>query len=321
MPADLPATPTVSRRGFVTATAASLAAGAFVSASSGSRAAETPSEPFRYCFNTSTIRGQKLGIVKEIELVAKAGYHGIEPWIDELDEYVKAGGSLADLKKRIADHGLTVESAIGFAAFLHEDAAERQKGLEDAKRCMGLVRDIGGTRIAAPPVGVTDRTGLDLFQLATRFRALVELGRQEGVLPQLELWGFAKTLSHLGEVAFLAAESGEADALCLLDVYHIYKGGSAFGGLGMFPGSRMKCFHVNDYPADPARDAIKDEHRVYPGDGVAPLDEIFQTLRHNSFQGVLSLELFNRTYWQQDAYEVVKTGLEKTRAAVAKAFG
>lgn len=298
-----------------------MAAGAFVTASPAGQAAETATEPFRYCLNTSTIRGQNLGIVQEVELAAKAGYHGIEPWINELDKYVKDGGSLADLKKRIADHGLTVESAIGFAAFLHEDPAERQKGLDEAKRCMALVREIGGTRIAAPPVGVTDKTGLDLFQLSARFRALVELGRKEGVLPQLELWGFAKTLSHLGEVAFLAAECGEADALCLLDVYHIYKGGSAFGGLGMFPGSRMKCFHVNDYPAEPPRDTIKDEHRVYPGDGVAPLGEVFRTLRDNQFRGALSLELFNRSYWQQDAFEVVKTGLEKTRAAVAKALG
>lgn len=310
-----------SRRSFVSAAISSVAAGAFVASARSGQAAESPAEPFRYCLNTSTIRGQNLGIVQEVELAAKAGYHGIEPWINELDKYVKDGGSLADLKQRIADHGLTVESAIGFSAFLHEDPAERQKGLDEAKRCMALVRDIGGTRIAAPPVGVTDKTGLDLFQLSDRFRALVELGRQEGVLPQLELWGFAKTLAHLGEVAFIAAECGQPDALCLLDVYHIYKGGSGFGGLGMFPGSRMQCFHVNDYPADPPRDAIKDEHRVYPGDGVAPLGEIFRTLSDNQYCGVLSLELFNRSYWQQDAFEVVKTGLEKTRAAVTKALG
>lgn len=298
--------------------AATVAAGAYVAPTATVRAAAAG--PFRFCLNTSTIRGQKLGIVQEIELASKAGYDGIEPWINELDDYVKQGGSLPDLKKRIADAGLTVESAIGFAAFLHEDAAERQKGLDEAKRAMRLVRAIGGTRIAAPPVGVTDKTGLNLFDLAARFAALVELGRQEGVWPQLELWGFSKTLSHLGEVAFLAAECGDAGALCLLDVYHIYKGGSAFPGLGMFAGTRMQCFHVNDYPADPPRDTINDSHRVYPGDGVAPLNDIFRTLRDNGFRGALSLELFNRTYWEQDAFDVVRTGLEKTKAAVARAL-
>jgi hypothetical protein len=30
----------------------------------------------------------------------------------------------------------------------------------------------------------------------------------------------------------------------------------------------------------------------------------------------LSLELFNETYWKQDALEVARTGLEKMRAVV-----
>jgi sugar phosphate isomerase/epimerase len=38
------------------------------------------------------------------------------------------------------------------------------------------------------------------------------------------------------------------------------------------------------------------------------------------YRGYLSLELFNREYWKQDAFQVAKTGLEKTRAAVRKAL-
>ncbi|MFN0197495.1 MAG: hypothetical protein ACKVT0_12185 [Planctomycetaceae bacterium] len=34
------------------------------------------------------------------------------------------------------------------------------------------------------------------------------------------------------------------------------------------------------------------------------------------FEGTLSLELFNRDYWQQDALTVSKTGLEKMQASV-----
>ena len=73
---------------------------------------------FHYCFNTSTIRGQKLSLVEEIDIVAQAGYQAIEPWVSEIEAYVKQGGSLPDLKKRIADLGLTVESAIGFAQWI-----------------------------------------------------------------------------------------------------------------------------------------------------------------------------------------------------------
>src|SRR5438477_7050218 len=118
--------------------------------------------PFRFCLNTSTIRGQKLGILKEIEVAANAGYDALEPWVDSIKEYVEHGGVLADLKKRISDSGLTVESAIGFPDWIVEDEARRAKGLERAKREMDLVAQIGGKRFAASPAGATDLPKLAL---------------------------------------------------------------------------------------------------------------------------------------------------------------
>src|SRR5271157_4535185 len=53
--------------------------------------------PFLFSLNMATLRGQKLGIVKEVETTAKAGYDAIEPWVDTLQEYVRGGGSLKDL--------------------------------------------------------------------------------------------------------------------------------------------------------------------------------------------------------------------------------
>ena len=314
----------LSRRGFIAASAATLALTGSTRAQE-TKPVPTSTHPFRYCLNTSTIRecdykGKKVDILAGIEVASKAGYSGIEPWINELDRYTKDGGSLPDLRKRIADAGLKVESAIGFAAFLHEDEEQRKKGLEEAKRCMGLVHAIGGERLAAPPVGVTDKTGLDPLKLAERYHALCELGQAEGILPQLELWGFSKTLARLGEVAFVGIEAAHPWACFLLDVYHIYKGGSDFEGLAMFAGRRMHNFHVNDYPGEPPRATINDANRVYPGDGIAPLSKIFRTLHDNGYRGVVSLELFNRDYWKQDAFEVANTGLQKTKAAVAKAF-
>lgn len=303
---------------------AGLAAGATAAAST-LPAAETARKgnamkPFAYCLNTSTIRGQKLGIEKEIELAAKAGYDAIEPWINELDDYVKAGGSLKDLARRIADHGLTVASAIGFAQWIVDDDAQRAKGLEEAKRTMDIVAQLGGKHIAAPPAGATDKPGLDLFKAAKRYGALAELGHKMGVVPQVEVWGFSKNLSRLGETVFVAVESGHRDACLLLDVYHIYKGGSSFDGIRLLGGAGMHVFHVNDYPARPPRESINDADRVYPGDGVAPLNQLFRDLRDAGFCGTLSLELFNRTYWEQDAFEVARTGLEKTKAAVQRAL-
>lgn len=311
----------LNRREMLATAGGLLAAGiaAPATAMAGTSRTRTAAEPFGYCFNTSTIRGQKLGIVEQINLTSQAGYDSIEPWLRDIDEYVKAGGSLSDLRKRINDAGLTVESAIGFAQWIVDDEAERKQGLEVAKRDMDTLRQIGGIRIAAPPTGATKQTDLNLFAAAKRYRALLELGDQMDVIPQVEVWGFSSSLSRLGESMFVAIESGHPKACLLPDVYHIYKGGSDFAGLGLLSGSAIQVFHVNDYPADPPRATINDSHRVYPGDGVAPLTDIFRMIYQAGFRGTLSLELFNRDYWQQDPLEVARIGLQKTKAAVLQA--
>jgi sugar phosphate isomerase/epimerase len=278
---------------------------------------ESAPKTFDFCLNTSTIRGQ--GLVEEIEIAAKAGYQGIEPWVREIDEYVQKGGSLDDLRKRIADLGLSVESAVGFPQWIVDDDERRAKGLEEAKRNMDLVQRIGGKRLAAPPVGATDQTDVNLLAVADRYRVLLELGDQMGVVPQLELWGFSKALSRLGECAMVAIERRHPRACLLLDVYHLYKGGSEFTGLRLVRGAALHVIHMNDYPATPPRSEITDAHRVYPGDGVAPLEFILGDLWDIGFRGMLSLELFNRDYWIQDALTVAKTGIEKMRGAVSRA--
>ena len=277
--------------------------------------------PFRYCLNMSTIRGQKPTVDQEVEIAAKAGFNGIEPWIPNLRKFVEDGGKLADLGKKIADLGLTVDSAIGFAQWIVDDEKARANGLEEAKRDMDMLRQIGGTRIAAPPVGAHggDAPKIDLDAAAERYAALQKVGDDCGVLPQLEVWGFSKNLSRLGEIAYVAASTGHAQTLLLLDAYHLYKGGSDFAGLDLFSDESLQVFHINDYPAAPPREQMNDSHRVYPGDGIAPMTQILKSLGGRGRSVTLSLELFNPDYWKQDAQEVANTGLGKMKAVVAAA--
>jgi 2-keto-myo-inositol isomerase len=309
----------LSRREWLTRSAALGATCMFAAETTAAEPRANPVDPFGYCLNTSTIRGQKLPITAEVEIAARAGYQGIEPWIRELEEFVKGGGSLKDLGKQIRDLGLHVPSAIGFAEWIVDDPTRRKKGLEQAKRDMELVQQIGGTRIAAPPAGATDQAHLDLLAAAERYRALCELGEKMGIAPEAEVWGFSKSLKRLGEAVLVAIESAHPAACVLPDVFHLYKGGSDVAGLRLIRGSSIGIFHMNDYPLL-EREKIKDADRVYPGDGGAPLTDIFRGLRDIGYRGMLSLELFNVEIWKQDALHVAKTGLDKMRQAVRKAL-
>ena len=50
----------------------------------------------------------------------------------------------------------------------------------------------------APPAGATRKPGLDLMKAAERYRALLELGDEMGVVPQIETWGFIQESSPAG---------------------------------------------------------------------------------------------------------------------------
>jgi sugar phosphate isomerase/epimerase len=156
----------LSRREAITRTGLWLGAAVVGTKASGAAAsAATPGakadRPFLYSLNMATLRGHKLGIVKEVEVAAKAGYDGIEPWVESVQEYAKNGGALRDLKKLIIDSGLTVEGAIGFPEWIVDDDERRAKGMERAKREMDMIAQIGGKRFAAPPAGANNAPKID----------------------------------------------------------------------------------------------------------------------------------------------------------------
>lgn len=276
--------------------------------------------PFRFCLNTATVRSHRLSLIEEVKLAAKVGYQGIEPWTSEINSFLSSGGVLADVRKALQDHGLAVESAIGFPTWIVDDEEQRRRGFEQMQREMEWLAELGGKRIAAPPAGANNGPTIDLRRVAERYVQLLELGRSLGVVPQLEIWGASANLSRLSEAAYVLVECGQPDAGAIFDVFHIYRGGSPFTGLRMFNGGALRVFHMNDYPADPPREKIRDADRVFPGDGVAPLVEIVRTLYEIGSHAALSLELFNPNYASLPPEDVAQTGLEKMKRCVARAL-
>jgi 2-keto-myo-inositol isomerase len=295
-----------------------LLTGGLLSGAAGipGKTAAKSSKAFSFCLNTSTISGQEIGFLEEFKTTAKAGYDGIEIWVRNLEKHVAEGGSLKELKKFTDDLGLTVENAIGFAQWAVDDEAVRKAGLEQMKREMDMLAQIGCKRIAAPPAGATNTPLPDLFEIGKRYRAVLELGDRTGVTPQLEIWGASATLYHISQAMFVASAANHPKACILPDVYHMFRGGSGFHSLKLLSGTAIEMFHFNDFTDAIPREKQNDSDRVYPGDGLAPFKQIITDLKNSGGKKVLSLELFNRSYWEKDAPEVAKTGLQKMKELV-----
>jgi len=264
--------------------------------------------------NTSTIRPASLE--EKLRVAAEAGYDAVELWINELENYAKSGKELSDLRKRIADLGLFVPNIIGLWNCMPAADEQRPAALETARQRLDIAAQVGARCIAAIPT--PDRPGMDLLWAAQRYRELLALGREFGVRVAIEFVGFFKGISRLGQAVAIGIETNERDACMVADTFHLFRGGSGFNGIRHLNGDFTAVFHWNDAPAAPPRDQQRDADRVYPGDGVLPLAQLLRDLKAIGYRGPLSLELFNRDYWQQEPLAVARTGIAKMRRVIAE---
>ena len=270
---------------------------------------------FGYCLNTSTIRSPGISVLEYVDIAADAGYDGIEPWAEEIDAWVEGGGTVEQIRERADRRGIRIVNLIAFFEWAVPETDRHARGLEEARRCFEMAQVLGCPYVATAPKGIHDRD-VDLFSVARRFAELTDAVSDFTPKPLLEFWGIARTLGTVGEALLVAAESGVRDARLLTDIFHMYKGSGHQRGMDYLGPGRLGLVHVNDYPAVPAHADIEDEHRVYPGDGEAPWNEIVASLEQQDYRGMLSLELFNPAYWAEGPVTTAQMGLEKLRNCV-----
>lgn len=272
--------------------------------------------PFRFCLNTSTISGQQPGLIKYIEIASKAGYDGMELWINDIKDYVAKGNTLQSLNAFIQSKNITVEGAISFTTWMADDENQRKAGVAELEEEMKILSALNCHRVAAPALGIEAGTTINVAHAGERYREILQLGRKYNVMPLLEFWGASGTLYNFSQALAIAAAANDTEARILPDVYHMFRGGSGFNCLQLVNGKVIDVIHMNDYPGNKPAQEQTDSDRVYPGDGVAPIKQILQSLKAMGGTKVLSLELFNQTYWKEDALLVAKTGLQKMKQLV-----
>lgn len=273
--------------------------------------------PWPLVLNTSTIRPAP-NLLEKIKITHETKWDGVEPWINEIEEYEKQGGNLKDLGKQIKDLGLIVPNVIGLWDSMPEGEENFKSSLEVNRNRMRMAADIGSKHIAAIPA--PDRENIDLKWCARCYKELLKIGEEEyGIRVAVEFVGFFKGVYRFGQACAIAVDADDPRACIVADTFHLFRGGSGFSGLELVQGKLIAHFHWNDVPGDVPREEQGDAHRIYPGDGILPLKEVLITLKNIGYTGCLSLEIFNREYWKQDLKVVAENGLKKMQECVKSA--
>jgi 2-keto-myo-inositol isomerase len=103
------------------------------------------------------------------------------------------------------------------------------------------------------------------------------------------------------------------------DTCHFFTGGGELSEIDTLDPTKISTLHINDLE-DVPKEAITDGKRLMPGDGVIPLDDIFQRLKGIGFDGPVAVELFREEFWSLDPYEVARRAYETSMKALSPYF-
>ena len=206
---------------------------------------------------------------------------------------------------------------IGLWGCLPEDEEAFQKSLPETRNRLRMASEIGCEFAQAIPNKVGEN--YDVKFVASCYRRILEIGLKEyNIIPAL-VFVEMFPLKTLGQAIAVALDADHPNVKVIPDVFHMYISEGGFEGLRQLNGELFAIFQFNDAPKNMKIEDMQDKHRVYPGDGILPLEQILRDLKESGFKRCISLELYNPTYHGQDPLLVAKTGLEKTLQVIERA--
>lgn len=237
-----------------------------------------------------------------MEGYAKAGIRAVEPSLVKVREFAEKH-SLAAARRLLGDLGLRVVSSSN-QLWLMEPGETRLKALEELKWKLEVAQAIGADRLVAPSAGTGTYTEDDYRRGVDHLREAGDLARPYGVTLMVEFARTSRFIGSLPTALRVVREANHPNVRVMMDTYHFWGGISKFEDLELLRDGELYHLHFEDVPATPPREIQGQAHRVFPGDGIAPLRRIVEVLKRKQYAGPASLELFNPAIQQTDPYEI-----------------
>jgi len=256
----------------------------------------------RLCLHTITTKPWSLD--EACEQYARAGVKGISVWRDTLvGRDVKASG------KQLRDAGLNIVSLVRGGFFPALDAADRQKAIDENRRCIDEAAALGAPIIVLVCGAVFGQPLAESRkQITEGIAAVLPHARAAGVKLAIEPLHpmYADTRSAITTLKQANDIAAQFDATVgvAVDVYHVWWDDQLeveivrCGKLG-----KLLAFHVCDWRS-PTVDLLND--RGLMGEGCIPIREIRGWVEKAGFRGFIEVEIFSHRLWQMDQVEFLR---------------
>ncbi len=271
-------------------------------------------------FNGATT--MKATLPEDIAAAGKAGFKALEIWAAKMDTYL-ANRSLDDLNAVFTEHRIQPASinSIEFITFRSADDYALIKA-----RCHELCARadaLGCDTIVVVP-SPTPEGGASCEEIKAEsvrvLHELADIAAPYGVLLAYEFLGFGWcSVRTLGQCWEIVQAVNRPNVGLVIDTCHFYAGGSELSSIEAVDPEKLLIFHINDVEARP-KETIEDAHRLLPGEGVIPLDDILSRLKGIGFDGLCSIELFRPEYWERDPAELATAARAATMVVLGPYF-
>jgi 2-keto-myo-inositol isomerase len=259
----------------------------------------------------------------DIAAAAAAGFGLLEIWAAKLRTFLETR-TTGELKRIFAAHGVRPYSinSIEHITFRGQDAYAKIK--QECEYLSRIAAELGCPYVVVvpgllPPHMVGDDETVEVS--VTVLRTLAAIAEPHGVSLAFEFLGqtdcSVQTLALANEIVTCVDRSNIG---MVLDSFHFYAGGSTLESIAAIDPAKLFVFHIND-AEDRPREELNDSHRLFPGLGILPLNEIVSGLKAVGFDGVVSVEIFRPEYWERDPFEVAKDSYHSAKKVIEGASG
>ncbi len=257
----------------------------------------------------------------DLKYAEKYGYDYIEFQMGQLYRYLD-GHPISQLKDFFASSRIKPYSLNALEFFNLKNAKEFEKVKEEFTKMCDIASELECSSIIVVPSPKPEQTSNDEIKKDSidKLNILADIGSDYGIKLAYEYLGFKETSVNSFSQCYEIIEQLDRDNVgIVMDCFHFYAGGSNIEDLKRADADKIFVFHLDDCK-DLALDQLQDSDRVWPGDGVIPLDMIFDAFKEIGFNGVATIELFNPEYWTWEPRETIRVAKEKTVAAIEKYF-
>ena len=258
----------------------------------------------------------------DVELHDALGYDGIEIGGNKIQTCLDDGLDPSEIKALIGQRNVP---GVGYLPDIERQGNERDALMEEAERLFGFASLVGAraVQVITGPIsieavasvrdgrpspayaGLLDRSLDEQLTLTARNLAmLADLAAKYDLLLYLEglSWTPVNTIARQLDVI---KRAGRDNVKMVIDFWHCFTSGNTPADVARIPARLIYGVHICDSLAFPG--GIPDERilrDVPTGEGVLPLQDWVDAVKHTGYQGWWSCELFCRRNHQQTSRNV-----------------